>query len=335
MGVMSSLEAAITAAGGTPSGKVRFIDKLAELVSAWGGSPTKHTATGLLKEAITAVGGTPTQHSYIPLLRELATALGGTPAGYTPAALMETIAENASLFSPADLFVSAQVGGWYDPSDISTLWKDAAGTSAVTADGDGVARIDDKSGNGLHLVQATAANRPLYKVDSNGDPYLLFDGISDFLSVTFGGAVTQPLERISAIRQVSWTSNDRIFDNVTSTLAASLAQPSSGGGGVTPEISINSGAIVKTNGLAVGTSGVVTERHQGASSRIAVNNGAYVTGNAGTTVPTGLSIGARGDGAAPANVRVYGLVQRFGSVLTADEIASLRTWLGEKIALSL
>ena len=95
MGVYASIEDAITVAGATPSAKVRFIDKLAELVTAWGGAPTKHTATGLLREAITAVGGTPTQFSYIPLLRELATALGASPEGYAPAGLWAQIAANA------------------------------------------------------------------------------------------------------------------------------------------------------------------------------------------------------------------------------------------------
>lgn len=70
-------------------------------------------------------------------------------------------------FSPADLFSSGEDGAWYDPSDLSTLWKDTAGTTPVTSDGDAVARIDDKSGNGYHLIQPTLANRPIYKTDGS------------------------------------------------------------------------------------------------------------------------------------------------------------------------
>ncbi|PIE10063.1 MAG: hypothetical protein CSA72_10645, partial [Rhodobacterales bacterium] len=36
---------------------------------------------------------------------------------------------------------------WYDPSDLSTLFQDAAMTIPVTADGDPVGAVQDRSGN--------------------------------------------------------------------------------------------------------------------------------------------------------------------------------------------
>lgn len=78
---------------------------------------------------------------------------------------------SAAAFSPLSLFASAEKGVWYDPSDISTLWKDTAGTDPVTADGDAVARIDDKSGNAFHATQAVAGNRWIYRTGS-GNPYI-------------------------------------------------------------------------------------------------------------------------------------------------------------------
>ena len=66
----------------------------------------------------------------------------------------------AAAFHPATLFSGAAVGAFYDPSDLSTLWQDTAGTSPVTTAGQSVARMDDKSGNGYNLTQATAAARP-------------------------------------------------------------------------------------------------------------------------------------------------------------------------------
>lgn len=84
----------------------------------------------------------------------------------------------SSGFTPADLFTGGENGGWYDPSDLSTLWKDDARTSQVTADGDTVAVMDDKSGNGNHLRQTTAANRPTYRT-SGGLHWLEFDGSND------------------------------------------------------------------------------------------------------------------------------------------------------------
>lgn len=50
-----------------------------------------------------------------------------------------------SSFTPADLFASGEAGVWFDPSDFSTLFQDVAGTIPVTATGQAVALIRDKS----------------------------------------------------------------------------------------------------------------------------------------------------------------------------------------------
>lgn len=47
--------------------------------------------------------------------------------------------------------VISGMGAWYDPSDITTLWSDTARTTQAVVDGP-VRAIDDKSGNGLHLI---------------------------------------------------------------------------------------------------------------------------------------------------------------------------------------
>ena len=68
-------------------------------------------------------------------------------------------------FSPVELFANSEQGAWYDPSDLSTLFQDAAGTVPVTADGDPVGRMLDKSGNGNHAIQAVSGNRPVYRTE--------------------------------------------------------------------------------------------------------------------------------------------------------------------------
>lgn len=87
---------------------------------------------------------------------------------------------NGGGFSPASLFSLAEPGAWYDPSDLSTLFQDDAGTTPVTAAGQAVGMIRDKSGRGNHATQATAGSRPLYQIVS-GKPCLVFDGTDDFL----------------------------------------------------------------------------------------------------------------------------------------------------------
>lgn len=84
---------------------------------------------------------------------------------------------DAAPWSPLELAPA----GWFDPSDLGTLWQDTAGTVPVTADGQSVARMDDKSGNGLHAVQATASKRPAYRTDG-ALHWLQFDDVDDILS---------------------------------------------------------------------------------------------------------------------------------------------------------
>jgi hypothetical protein len=88
-------------------------------------------------------------------------------------------ASEGEAFSPLSLFASGEEGAWYDPSDLTTLWTDTAGTTQATV-GDAVARMDDKSGNGNHATQATAAARPILR-QSGSLYYLEFDGVDDFL----------------------------------------------------------------------------------------------------------------------------------------------------------
>ena len=87
-------------------------------------------------------------------------------------------------FSPLSLFTASEPGFWFDPSDLSTLFQDAAGTTPVTAAGQSVARINDKSGRGNHATQATAAQRPQYQVYSK--PVLNGDFVDD--NITFDGS---------------------------------------------------------------------------------------------------------------------------------------------------
>lgn len=57
------------------------------------------------------------------------------------------------------LFGAGQQGAFYDPSDLSTLFQDSAGTTPVTAMEQPVGRMLDLSGNGNHAIQATTTKR--------------------------------------------------------------------------------------------------------------------------------------------------------------------------------
>jgi hypothetical protein len=53
--------------------------------------------------------------------------------------------DNEAGFSPSSLFSSSQPGVWFDPSDLTTLFQDSAGTTPVTTPGQTVGLILDKS----------------------------------------------------------------------------------------------------------------------------------------------------------------------------------------------
>ena len=71
--------------------------------------------------------------------------------GVTSALCLRTVQTPRSLFRPGDH------GFWLDPSDITLLSQDAVGTLPVTAFGQPVGRVQDRSGNGLHALQASDA----------------------------------------------------------------------------------------------------------------------------------------------------------------------------------
>lgn len=72
-----------------------------------------------------------------------------------------------------ELFGVSEQGMWYDPADFSTLFQDAAGTTPVTAPGQPVGLMLDKSGRGNHAFQATNAVRPTVEVDGADNAHLL------------------------------------------------------------------------------------------------------------------------------------------------------------------
>ena len=110
--------------------------------------------------------------------------LGATEITKAYLGATEIYSAGGVAFSPLSLFASGEEGAWYDPSDLTTLWTDTAGTTQATV-GDSVARMDDKSGNANHMTQATAAARPILR-QSGSLYYLEFDGVDDFFITPTG-----------------------------------------------------------------------------------------------------------------------------------------------------
>jgi len=89
---------------------------------------------------------------------------------------------------PLSLFAAGEDGAWYDPSDLSTLSQTSGGTLGNVSVGDPVGQMNDKSGNGHHATQATAAARMTV---TGSDPYYLApDGVDDNFVVPLGSNFT-------------------------------------------------------------------------------------------------------------------------------------------------
>lgn len=80
--------------------------------------------------------------------------LGGTGLSTPPGLLGDP------AFTPASLFYGDTQGAFFDFSDMTTMFRDVAGTIPVTSVEQTVARALDKSGRGNHATQSTAAARP-------------------------------------------------------------------------------------------------------------------------------------------------------------------------------
>lgn len=83
--------------------------------------------------------------------------------GTVVAPLSEAIARALPYwhYTLRNVFAKGQQGVWYDPSDLSTLFQDSAGTIPVTGTEQPVGLMLDKSGNGNHATQPTASKRPV------------------------------------------------------------------------------------------------------------------------------------------------------------------------------
>jgi hypothetical protein len=109
-----------------------------------------------------------------------------TPTGFTPRRI-------------------AGLAGWWDATKSASLFDATTGGSNVAADG-AVARWEDLSGNGRHLSQSIANNRPLRKVaEINGRDAVLLDGSNDFMNLSSAVPMLAGASLVIVIRNQSFT----------------------------------------------------------------------------------------------------------------------------------
>lgn len=252
-------------------------------------------------------------------------------------ALNETI---GSAYNPLSLFAAGEQGVWYDPSDMSTLFQDAAGTIPVTAAGQPVGRVLDKSGRGNHATQATATSRPILQF-ANGLWSLLFDGVDD-------GLVTGNINFTATDKMTVWVGVRKASDALASTVCE-LSVTSYGTSGSfalfapltpnDPSYSARSGGTVRAAvthaPFPSPHTAVLTEVADIAAPSIALRVNTTTAASDTTSQGTGaygnlpLHIGIRGGTTIPFNGRLYGLIVR-GVKSTNTEVAQTETYMNSK-----
>lgn len=253
--------------------------------------------------------------------------------------------KGGSLWEPSRLFDNGEEGAWYDPSDLSTMFQDGSGTTPVTADGQPVGKILDKSGRGNHASQATAAARPILQTDGTYW-WLQFDGVDDALStgsidfsatsamlVCSGGLVVGGLRVLSELGPTV-TSSVGSYGIICNDNGAGNFRVTSNGG--------NGNGGYNTGNAGLGTKFVLAAQYNftnvnNTSVPVLNINGAatakalYGTLNPGSG-PYGtwpLYLGSRAGISLPLNGNIYSLIVR-GALSSPAEIAQTEAWVNSK-----
>ena len=228
------------------------------------------------------------------------------------------------IFDPGTLFGGSDTGDWWDASDLTKAWQDSSATTPVAADGDVVGSIVGKK-NGNVLTQVTGTKRPVWHT-SAGLSWITSDGVDDFLSGAF--TLNQPCTFVMAF-VLTYQTNKGFFGCDNPSQAGSLYML-----GPSPQVRFYAGTAGMVFDGVFGSGFVTTAQLNGASSRVAANNGSYVTGDPGANNPGGVTLFALDLGGLPSAAKFYGGVA-ISRLLTDSEIASCRTYFGAKAGLTL
>ena len=243
------------------------------------------------------------------------------------------------------LFANGEQGAYYDPSDSSTVFQDAAMTTSAGAN-DPVGAIMDKSGNGNHATQSMAAARPIRRTDGT-HWWLEFDGVDDVLvtsaidftataKMSTGLAVRTLASSTGALLEISPVANNNpgAF-YVVQNDGAPYTSASHGTG------AFGSANVARFFGdAAINTTNVVTSQHDLGANLTTIRRNA-VDGTPATNALGGnfgnyaLNFGARNGGAAAiSKALIYRAFVR-GALTQSADLTAIETELAAAAGIAL
>jgi hypothetical protein len=301
----------------------------------WTGTPTPTYAYQWLRGGSNISGAT--SSTYTVISGDSGTTLScrvtATNAAGSASATSNGVAIPAA-FSPASLFASGEQGAWYDPSDFSTMFQDSAGTTPVTAAGQTVGRINDKSGRNNHASQTTASARPVLRQDANSKYYLEFDGVEDRFVVNLSGSIASAMSLFAGFKLNVFSVGLNLFEVSSTNRADSSAGIQSGATDTLTCYTFGTGyssEVGYTKTTNAGLNQVYTTYSP--SPSVIRFNGVQAATNAGTAWPdapiTKISIGCDTSAGNFAAIRLYSIIVR-GALSTTQEITNTETWVNSK-----
>lgn len=257
-------------------------------------------------------------------------------------------------WTPLDLFGLGSQGFWYDPSDLSTLFRDVAGTVPVTAVGQPVALMLDKSGRGNHLSISVPASCPILRQNATtGAYYLETDGADDYMvSAPINLTSTDKITVFCGVRKLSdattfpviletgVTAADvgsfHLYAN-SSTTARGYAFAATGLTQVwrrmtTDYAAPDSAVLTAVGDLAAMGDLAVPQRRNGVPQALSMGGGTSTGGGTFGKLP--LYLFRRGGTTLPWAGHFYGLIG-LGRLPTATETLRAERWLARKVGITL
>jgi len=229
-----------------------------------------------------------------------------------------------------------------DPSSIDGLLLWCAADQLSLNDGDAVASFTDLSGNGNHPVCANAANKPTYKTNIlNSLPALLFSGDldanGDWLRVGFNRAI--PNTVFVVFQMLTLRDSSQILSGYNEPNRLTVVAGTS---------STNAIKAASTTTLVYSNAGtdvfaIWTVEFNGATSNIYKAGTLVKSGNTGTTVENGITIGVSpylvlygANGTRElTNAHMYlAEVIIYNSVLSEEQRENVGNYLSEKYGLN-
>ena len=233
---------------------------------------------------------------------------------------------------PVAVFPVGHSGLWLDPSDLSTMFQDAAGTVPVTSPGDPVRLLMDKSGNGNHVVASSDAERPVYQ-DADGLHWLEFDGVDDELATSTPLPFATEVFNCTAFRSLSYSSSyPNIICNRGPAGGSENRQPLLFLRSLNADtVSASFGGTGKLVSLGTAVTGLDIVAHALASaSKNELNANGVVAAGGGVMLTDGSTAPFTVGGPSQrANMRFYGTMQVNG-LPTDAEIAAVRAYFAGK-----